>query len=407
MATSMESLFSPTPFKSTKSNVPTSANAAISKATTLQDENPLDSITGPLRKRKRRKVAQDLHERGIEPGTPEYFKEFRDTLIEFGDMEGAETVEAKRIEQEQTEIKNRQTESLIGNRENLAKNRDANTELRGVDIASKAGKRVADISRDLAKLQDTDAKIKIMQQNANTSEQRANFDGIRTAIAQRMESLNADLKRSQVAQNKARTDRLVTETAFLDENGRLPSRSAKASAASASGAKVATALKLITTLETNLKDAAADGGTWLPGDPVSGIEGSLRASFGGLLRQLSGGKIDINTQAVSQRQSYEYLGSLLVPILLNEKKVTDPDRVRVDKITGRLKAASDNKQAMTELANLRNYVNGMRDLEPGETNDDQDDDKPDLPTPQTQEEFDALKPGDVYIDPDDGQEYVK
>lgn len=31
----------------------------------------------------------------------------------------------------------------------------------------------------------------------------------------------------------------------------------------------------------------------------------------------------------------------------------------------------------------------------------------DLPTPQTQEEFDALPPGTRFIDPDDGQEYIK
>jgi len=408
----MASLFSPTPFKSTKSQIPRSGLEAISKATTLQDENPFDSISGPLRKRKRRKVAEELHEQGIEIGSPEYFKQFRDKLIEFGDTEGAQTVEAARVENEQRLIKNKQTDSLIGSRANQNENRSANTTIKAGDVASKISKREADINVDLEKLKDTDARIKILQQNAGTQSERVRLEGIRTAIAQRAEGLNNELKSARIDNMKARTKGMTLENTILETTGSLPSRASLSKSAAEAGAKVADAQRLITSLKDNL--ANAKNSRFLPGDDVSGIEGWTKGKFGGLIRQLTGGLIDVGTGSITQKQSYEYLGSLLVPILLNEKKVTDQDRERVERIVGNLKAASDNKEATKILTNLEGFIGGLPDLAPGKTDKDEDTSNnisdsalQSLPRITSQEEYDALEPGDLFIDPEDGLPYEK
>lgn len=360
-------LFAPVSSRGTISNVPQSALGAISKATTLQNENVFEQAAQPFRQEKRKRVAIELAKKGVKPGSPEYFEQFRDKLIEFGDMEGAETVEAKRVENEQRLIKNRQTDSLIGSRANQNQNRTANTAIKAGDTASKIGKREADINVGLEKLKDADERIKVLQTQAGTQAERVRLEGLRTAIAQRAEGLNNDLKRARIDNLKARTKGMTLENTILETTGSPLSRASLTKSAAASGTKVADAQRLITSLKDNLLNAKDNG--WVPGDDVSGIEGWAKGKFGGLLRQLTGGVVDVGTGSVTQKQSYEYLGSLLVPILLNEKKVTDQDRERVERIVGNLKASSDNKEATQILNNLEGFIGGLSDLEPGETND--------------------------------------
>lgn len=360
MAGTMADLFSPTPFKSTKSNVPTSALGAISKATTLQDENPFDSITQPLRKRKRRQVAEDLAKRGVQPGTPEYFEQFRDKLIEFGDMEGAETVENKRQETIDQDIKRRKAEADIVNVNSTVSSRDRGADRDDEVFAFKKLKTARELDQAAE-------RIDIAAQNANTNEARNLIQRARVGLERRRvelaESNNALNQEGQRLDNEQQ--RLTNE--ILGRTDSLPGKP-RASGAGAGngvfgqGGSDPTSL-IDEALESLLNPGSGGLLSILPGDNVSGIEGSLKASsLGSMLKQLG---IPIDDEAAALKATMGIIQAQLTEPILNERKVTDTERKRIDQIVGTVSAGVDNQRARRLLTELRTILNKPVDTRTG------------------------------------------
>ena len=362
------------PVGGTKSGVPTSGIQAISKATTLQDENPFDSISDAFRQRKRRKVAEELHGQGITPDDPVYFSTFRDKLIEFGDNQGAEMVETKRMEQQVSQSKIDLNESLIDRRgaqsvndAGKLKDRQNQTATASLNTNSQIDKRTADIENDIKSIDAEILRAGIAQQNATSTSQRV-------AISRRLADLQGsrDEQTNRLREAQAKGQELSND--FLDRTGYLPGRSAAAGAAKKVGSsdvKLKQARSLISQLTGRLTTAAKDDANFIPGipgDSVSGIEGWMRKTFGGLINQINP-DWDPSKGADLQEQGYQYLQSLLVPILMNEKRISNSERERVEAMVGKLTPGKNNLQNQRVLKQLNVFIDGMEDLGPDEFND--------------------------------------
>lgn len=94
----------------------------------------------------------------------------------------------------------------------------------------------------------------------------------------------------------------------------------------------------------------------LPGDNKTGIEGSLKANFGGLLRQFG---IKVDDQAKDLNTNLQVLATRMIQPLLEEKKVTDTERAAVDRIIGRLDGLTDSQQIISNMQELQSVLDGI------------------------------------------------
>lgn len=85
------------------------------------------------------------------------------------------------------------------------------------------------------------------------------------------------------------------------------------------------------------------------GESLTGIKGAASANFGGLARQVG---VDVDPSAAELRQRLEMLSMFAVPIVSSEKKLSNQDRERMDKIIGSVSTFTDEKMLRNNLKNL-------------------------------------------------------
>lgn len=343
MADSMASLFSPTPFKSTKSSIPRSGLEAISKATTLQDENPFDSITGPLRKRKRRKVAEELQASGVEVGSPEYFETFRDKLIEFGDAEGAQIVETKRQENINQEIARRKAEADIVNVESTVESRD-----RGADRDDEIFNFEKVTTQQ--ELDQVERRIDIAAQNANTQEAQLTIQRARVGLERRRVQLDEMNNPANLAGKLATTEgqrlkneqqRLTNE--ILGDTGALPGR---ASDDSDGGSAFADAQRTVNSIREIITEGDSFGS-------IAGPGGLLKRKLGGLARMAG---IPVSTKSEALEAMLQVLQAKIGPELLEDTRLSNQERARIESIVGSLDGFTDEVSINGKMDQIENVL---------------------------------------------------
>ena len=85
------------------------------------------------------------------------------------------------------------------------------------------------------------------------------------------------------------------------------------------------------------------------GETITGIAGTAKSKGGGLARQFGA---NITERSNTLERKLEVLKALLTPIVLNEKRLSDQDRARLDKIVGNVDVFTDDvalKQALIEI----------------------------------------------------------
>jgi hypothetical protein len=89
------------------------------------------------------------------------------------------------------------------------------------------------------------------------------------------------------------------------------------------------------------------------GENVTGIVGSAKANFGGYARQAG---IPVSDKSEELSKKFKWLQTQLTEPLLNEKKVTDAERAKVEQLVGGVTSAQDEVSMRNSLKELAQYL---------------------------------------------------
>jgi hypothetical protein len=107
---------------------------------------------------------------------------------------------------------------------------------------------------------------------------------------------------------------------------------------------------------------------FIPGTGASGIEGTLKRTFGGVARQFN---IPVGTEAGDVSRAFESLKLILTPVLTQQRanSISNRDMERIDKILGYLDSPlvdeAEIYQSLSEIVDFLNKM-GMAFPAPGE-----------------------------------------
>lgn len=87
--------------------------------------------------------------------------------------------------------------------------------------------------------------------------------------------------------------------------------------------------------------------------PITGVPGAAKAKFGGLARQAG---MPVSPKASLLRNKLETLKGIITPMLMNEKKVTDAERERIDRVVGNMDVWTDDVDIMSGMSELETFL---------------------------------------------------